>query len=374
MNSGFLAVPPHKNFRALLACVLLAGTIPALTQPAWAQVQPGAPSSGLINPRAIVYSPASGKVYAVDTSHDAVQIYNDASGATRRVGVGAAPVSIAVNAINGRVYVANAGDGTVSVLDGASDALLATVAIGSHPYSIAANAASGKVYVTHTFGEQLSILDGATNAVTDLKTGSADLIAINPRKATVYLLGYGGAVTVLDEVTQKMNIRHVGKHAWGLTLDEAANTVYVARIESADLAAVKDESSEPAILHTGAIPCAIALNSKTHSIYVANYGDNTVTVIDGRNGRTRATVPVGDRPEAIALDPNRNLVYVANTSGDSVTVIDAGDNTVLATLPAGKSPYALAVVPGSDRLYVANEVDDGSSTVVALGGIRKTVP
>jgi YVTN family beta-propeller protein len=360
---------------ATFAWFILAGALTMAAHPIMAQRTEGKPSSGLINPRAIAFSPATGKVYAVDTSRGAVQIYNDALRQTSRVKVGAEPVSIAVNETNGRVYVANAGDGTVTVLDGNSDEVLATIPVGSHPYSIAANATTGKVYITHTFGDELSILDGGTNTVTSLKTGSHDLIAINARTDTIYLLGYeGGTVSVVDGVHQSVRIREAGKHAWGLTLNEATGTLYATRIETAEVAALAEGSQVAATLAAGAIPCAIAVNSKADLLYVANYGDNTVTVVDADTGNARATVRVGDHPKGIAFDPDRKLVYVANTSSDSVTVIDAEHNAVLATLPAGKSPYALAVVPGSSRLYVANEVDDNSSTAIDLSAIRKPTP
>jgi YVTN family beta-propeller protein len=349
-----------------MASAIAIAVLPMSTQ---AQLDP--PSSGLINPRAIVFNPATGKVYVVDTSHGAVQIYSDANKQMHRVLVGAAPVSIAVNPTNGKAYVANAGDGTLAILDGNSDAVVAKVPIGSHPYSVALDPGTGKVYVTHTFGDQLSILDGTNNTETDLKTGSSDLIAINSRTGTIYLLGYGGAVKMLDGTGQKLTERPVGKHAWGLTLNDVTGAVYVARIEDADLAAIKPDSSNLATLPAGAIPCAIAVNSQANLLYVANYGDNSVSVIDATSGRKAATVPVGRHPKAIAFDVNRNLIYVANTSDGTVTVIDATKNAVLATLPAGKNPYAFAVVPGSSRLYVANEADDNPSTVVDLAGVHK---
>jgi YVTN family beta-propeller protein len=355
--------------RGLLASVIAITALPVLTH-----AQPDPPRSGLINPRAIVFSPATGKVYAVDTGQGAVEIYSDATKQMHRVQVGAEPVSIAVNPANGRVYVANSGDGTLTVLDGNSDAIVATVPIGSHPYSVALDAATGKVYVTHTFGDRLSVLDGATNTASDLKTGSTDLIAINSRTGTIYLLGYGGAVKVLDGTSQKLTERQVGKHAWGLTLDDVTGTVYVARIENADLAAINPDSSNPAFLPVGVIPCAIAVNSEANQLYVANYGDNSVSVIDATRQRKTVTVPVGHHPKAIAFDANRNLVFVANTSDGTVTIIDGANYGVVATLPAGRHPYALAVVPGSSRLYVANESDDNPSAVVDLSGIHRSNP
>jgi YVTN family beta-propeller protein len=157
-------------------------------------------------------------------------------------------------------------------------------------------------------------------------------------------------------------------------MNDVTGAVYVTRIENADVAALDVASSASASFPAGAIPCAIALNLKTNALYVADYGDNTVSVIDTTAGRKTATVAVGRHPKAIAFDASRNLVYVANTIDGTVTVIDAVTNGVVATLPAGKNPYALAVVPGSNRLYVANEADDNPSTVVDLAGIHGPTP
>jgi YVTN family beta-propeller protein len=368
MNFCFPLPSPQKSFRINVLGCLLAGASVLSAQPVAAQAQLAAPGSGLINPRAIVFSPAKGKVYAVDVDHNAVDVYTVLSDRPHRIAVGSAPVSVAVNSANGRVYVANAGDGTVSVLDPDSDAVIAAVPVGPHPYSIAADPATGNVFVTHTFGNQVSLLDGATNKVTQIDTGSVDLIAVDSRSGTIYLLGYGGAVTVLDEASRKFTRHAVGKHAWALTLDENTGTLYVPRIEDANVAALKS-SAEPAILSAGAIPCAIAVDAKANLLYVANYGDNTMTAVNARTGKVAATVGVGERPKAIAFDPVLHLIYVANAGANSVSVIDAASQAILATLPAGRSPYALAVVPGSKRLFVANESDEQSSTVVDLSSL-----
>lgn len=374
MDSSVPARLPLKFSGTALLCCLLAGSSVLFTHRAGAQTQLAAPSSGLINPRAIVFSPAEDKVYAVDTNHNAIVVYGKAADRPRRVAVGSEPVSIAVNTKTGRAYVANAGDGTVSVLDPGSDSVVATIAVGAHPYSIAADPTTGNIFVTHTFGNQISLVDGATNAVTPLDTGSADLIAVNSHTGTIYLLGYGGAVTVLDEASRKFTQRDVGKHAWALTFDESTGTVYVTRIEDADLAALKANSSEPAILPAGAIPCAIAVDSATGTLYVANYGDNTVTAVSASTGKVMTTFPVGERPKAIAFDPVLNRVYVANTGGNTITVIDTATKSIVATLPAGKSPYALAIAPGSNKLYVADESDSESSTVIDLSSLTSRRP
>ena len=96
---------------------------------------------------------------------------------------------------------------------------------------------------------------------------------------------------------------------------------------------------------------------RRHTLYVSNYGDDSVTVIDGEKLTATAKVPVGQKPQAVVVDGNTGLVYVANTHGDSVTVINGRTHAVVATLPAGKNPYGLALDPHTGSLYVSNEAN-----------------
>ena len=61
----------------------------------------------------------------------------------------------------------------------------------------------------------------------------------------------------------------------------------------------------------GGIPVEVAVNQVTHTIYVGNSGENTVSVIDGTAcnaihtsgcGQTAATVTVGNNPLGVAID------------------------------------------------------------------------
>jgi YVTN family beta-propeller protein len=355
---------PRRIVRPILAAFLAStAAIVFLCPCALAQSRSADQSSGLINPRAIAFNPATRKVYVVDETHAAVDVIDTAGQSVHSVAVGSAPVSIGVDSASGRAYVANAGDGTVSIIDGTSDAVVATVPVGARPYSIAANPLTGEVYVSHTFSDKTTVLDGATQAVTQLVTGSIDLIAIDSAANTAYLLGYeGGTLTVLEGPQHALRRREAGKHAWGMAVNETTHTLYVARMGTADVIALDGTSTS--VLAAGHTPCAVAVNPRSNIIYVANYADRSVTILDAGTGRATATVPVGEHPQALAVDARRSLVYVANTFSNTVTIIDGERRKAVATLPAGKAPYALAVDPGSSRLYVANEAGDSHLTIV----------
>jgi YVTN family beta-propeller protein len=70
----------------------------------------------------------------------------------------------------------------------------------------------------------------------------------------------------------------------------------------------------------GDAPEAVAVNSVTNKIYVANMGGDTVSKIDGPT-RAVTSLPVGDEPDALAVNATTDKVYVANYNDSTVTVI-----------------------------------------------------
>jgi YVTN family beta-propeller protein len=75
------------------------------------------------------------------------------------------------------------------------------------------------------------------------------------------------------------------------------------------------------------------------------------------------TIPVGSGPYGVAVNPLASTVYVANAGSDTVSVIGGRTNTVTATIPVGNEPDAVAVNPLANRAYVANIVDGTVSVI-----------
>ena len=74
-------------------------------------------------------------------------------------------------------------------------------------------------------------------------------------------------------------------------------------------------------------------------------------------------MPVGQGPGGVAVDPGTHTVYVANGGHNTVSVIDASTRTVSATVPVGTSPRGVAVDPGSHTVYVTNSNDNTVSVI-----------
>ena len=61
----------------------------------------------------------------------------------------------------------------------------------------------------------------------------------------------------------------------------------------------------------------------THTVYVTNGDDNTMSVIDASTRAVTATVQVGKYPQGVAVDPGTHTVYVPNPRDNTVSVIEA---------------------------------------------------
>jgi len=297
----------------------------------------------------------------VDDAHGAVAVF-DREKTVTSVKVGKNPVALAINETTNRIYVANNGDGSVSVIDGATDVVVATVNVGALPYVLAVNPVTNKVFVSNTFSNAITLIDGATNAMSTIKAGSADSIVIDTKRDRAYLIGWEGtSLTVLDSKAATVGkVQMDGMHLWGMAVDEAAGKIYVTRAGKAELAIVDEASGTVTNMATGATPCTVALNPATNLSYVGKHEDHAVTVIDGAQAKILATVKVGEKPQGIVIDAKANRIYVANVHGDSISVIDGARNAVVKTLHVRHNPYALAVNDRTAQLYAVFETESPS--------------
>jgi len=284
---------------------------------------------------------------------------------TTSIGVGNNPQAIAVDTRTNKVYVANRGSNTVTVIDGATNDTT-TVPVGIDPWAIAVNTRTNKVYVANHGSGDVTVIDGATNATTTVPAGDKpDAICVNPRTNKVYVADSIGCVTVIDGETNDTTTVAVGDWPYGICVNPNTDKVYVANSGSDNVTVIDGETNDTTTIGVGTNPCAICVNPNTDKVYVANSGSDNVTVIDGETNDT-TTVAVGTVPYAICVNPRSNKVYVINQSSDNVTVIDGATNATT-TVGVGTVPYAICVNPRTNKVYVAN---NGSNTVTVIEEVK----
>jgi YVTN family beta-propeller protein len=138
-------------------------------------------------------------------------------------------------------------------------------------------------------------------------------------------------------------------------------------LQAADMALPEDcFASDPfSCTATGSYLNAMAINTKTNTVYVPAMFDNRVIVIDGKTDTVVKSIPVGLGPTAVAVDAESKKVYVANNIDASVSVIDSQTNKSLGKISVGTpaSPSGCWTGP----IFFNNPCSDFGSWTRAIG-------
>jgi YVTN family beta-propeller protein len=163
----------------------------------------------------------------------------------------------------------------------------------------------------------------------------------------------------------------VGSSPIAVDFNPNTNTIYVANKGSNSVSVIGQDCKKGVQnIVVGKDPLDLAVNPNSNTIYVANSGDNTVSVIDGKTNAVVKTVQVGHVPDDVAVNPNTNTVYVVNKDSNSVSVIDGKTNAVVQTVQVGNEPVALTINRITNSWYVANSPNNSISILAQSGGVK----
>lgn len=211
-----------------------------------------------------------------------------------------------INQVTGDIYVGHTFASVSSIVVIGGNGVVATISVGSNfsgctgdnlcfPISVAVNANMNKIYVAKRGSNSITVIDGATNSVTATITDPSAVapvaIAVNSRTNTIYVANAGSDnLTVIDGATGSVTATvPVGISPSGVAVDEQTNFIYIANAgnsqtgDPGNVTVINGATnttttvSDPKAIN----PVAVAANPATNKIYVANRGSNNVTVING---------------------------------------------------------------------------------------------
>ena len=283
-----------------------------------------------------------------------------------------------------RAYVANAQDNSVSVIDTATNSVIATVAVGLGPAAVALTPDGRFAYVANQLGNTVSVISAASNTVVatvPVGTFPRD-IAITPTGAFAYVTGSASNITVIDTATNTVVTAMPVSFPFMITLAPSGDLGYVTHGSFVKGVTVINTASNSVVTHIP-IPVDVTLEAAVTPngafVYVTCSSFSTgpkLAVIDTATNTVLAIVPLpGNFPPGVAITPNGAFAYVANNGGgvccdggrvpSSVSVIDTATNTEVANVPFGSfSPFGVAVTPDGAFVYVT-DLSDNSVKVIS---------
>lgn len=340
-----------------------------------------------VYPEAMTYDPANGDLYVCGFggADNLTVISTTRNRAIASIPIGDYCVSIAYDPVNGDLYTANYNSINVSVIDGATNRVIATLSgLPGRPSGIVADSRNGEVFIG-TANANVTVVNGTTNTIVANIVEGADPwwnwgIAYDNLTDEIYLAG-SSTIWVVSGSSNSVvaNVSIAGASSTnGLAFDPANGRVYVSTglifspwfPGTGKKAAIFDGSTNTLVrsVATGKNPQAPVVALAHQTVFVPGAASDVVTIFAANSGRIVATVATGSKPNAAVYDSGRDYVFVGNSGTGNITVISAKNNTVVTNLGAGNLPIVSAYAPASGYVYFGVGTLSGGYSVTVIRG------
>jgi len=223
-----------------------------------------------------------------------------------------------------RVYVANRGEGSVSVVNIDDPTDVKIISVGSRPFGVAAG--TDYVFVANFDSDSVTIINSNTLAT--------NTVSVPGKPTMLATLGNNAYVA-----------------SWSGGVYKVGSDGSVAQVVSPDQGQF----------------FSVAANPATARVYISDQSDNSVVVLDTNTNTIVATISMPATPHALAVNSRNNRIYIVAAAENKLYVLDGDTNQLVDSVAIG--PQGLpwggeGITLYGDRIYVT---DYEENTVTVLG-------
>jgi YVTN family beta-propeller protein len=285
-----------------------------------------------------------------------------------------------------RIYVTNENSGDLSVVDGSTLEVLATVPLGKRPRGIHSSPDGKTIYVALSgspiagpgvdesklpppdkTADGIGVFDVGQNKFLRLIQSGSDPENFDLSRDGRHI--FVSKASMIDVASGKITKTFaMGEEPEGVTVSPNGKSVYVTSeatgtISVIDIAAGRITKT----FKVGRRPRSVAFMPSGSRAYVNAENDGTVVVIDCVKHEVVKTISLGERgvikPMAVLLSHDASKLYVSTGRGHKVFVIDTATNRVTGSFEVGERPWGIALSPDGKTLYSANGPSNDISVV-----------
>ncbi len=328
----------------------------------------------------------SGHVFTDGLADPAVSVIDSHTGRIlHRVVAGINPGSLSVDPTTHHLFVVsqvassdpNEMRGVVSMVDPDTGKVLARTVVGVDPVGLAVVPQTGHVFASNTSSNTVSMLDAATGALMatiphiTMQYASAGPLVVSVAANRIFVPSSEPHVYALDASSGAIaRTIPTGFVPGMIAVDDRTHHLFV--LDSGTIARPGNrvamvDTVTGAILRTTTVcraPVDVAADSTDGHVFVVCDGTHRVSMLSATSGQVLGTVSVGRLPQRVVVDERTHRVFVANTGSNvqfptgkgpnSVSILDGRTGSLLQTVDEGNAPTDMAVALRANRVYVAN--------------------
>src|SRR5215475_1780316 len=208
------------------------------------------------------------------------------------------------------------------------------------------------VYVTNEKGGDVTVIDGTTReVVATIPVGKRPRgIRVSPDGKTLFVAVSGTPISAPPQLDAKGNpIFKKGK-------DDDDDDDKKAD-KSADGIAVVDIGQKKLLkkIQVGSDPEQLALSADGTRLYVSNEDVGTASVVNIGTGKVEHIIPVSREPEGVTTSPDGKFFYVTCETEGEIFAIGTGNYKAITHFNVGGRPRSADFLPNGSRAFIPSE-------------------
>jgi YVTN family beta-propeller protein len=240
------------------------------------------------------------------------------------------PAFVALDLPSARLFITNGH--SVKILDAATFSLISNVTGFIISTGIALDLANNRFFVADFGGASVSVIDATTYTITSTITGaglnSIQGLTYDDNYQKLIVSKFDGSATIIDTTTLSVLANHPISGATQISacaLDKANNRLLFVSQNQNKIYEL--DRTSYGLLTTYTIvglssPQDITVNASNDTLFVSDFNNNTITMLNAATLDVIATVPGLSTPTGLCIDNSAHRIFVLNYDMGIVSIID----------------------------------------------------
>ncbi len=347
-----------KQSTSAIAAILLLG---ALTSARGQYLEATIPVGD--SPIWLFWNPLSNRVYCSNTQDGTVTIIDGGTNAVRAtINVADYPGKYALATRYNKVYCSSGESNRVNVISGSGDSVLKRVRMYDYPDEMAYSETRDLLYVSRSDTNLVDVLDASADTVVariEMTPANWTPLAWNQVSGRLFYANQSERYAAVVDCSTNTVVRRwpLETDVWGMRCSPRSGTVYVACRYLLYVFNPEGDSLLARVLHEVYAPWSLVYYPALNRLYVLDFRFGPAFVLDCATNTVVDTLPSMEANDAVC-DTLRGKLYAIDRSTHQVLVYRLADGALLRSIQLGRYPGQMAWNPVDSRVYVSDQLDN----------------
>lgn len=267
----------------------------------------------------------------------------------KKINVGIEPHDIAASPDQRFVVTANAGNGTISIVDTKTLTLKKTIATGKGSHGVAFSPAGDFIFVANSEEDSVSVIEFETFKQSKIAVeGIPEYIGVTPDGSKIFTtnLSKDGTITIIENrglESKVIKTVSTGFDPHGFALSPKGDKLVITNFENSFTNLWDPNTFEKlGRIDTGAAT-EFATFRNNEELWITNISIHEVYIIDAKENKILGKIEVGELPHGISFSRDKTLAFVPLYGGE-IVIIDVAQRKVINRIKVGANLHNSVIV------------------------------